>query len=133
MIYVFDTSSFRELQHFYPSVFKSVWPRLLDLVEEFRLISTKEVLHELEDQNVSEDILDWCKKYKSIFQTPENDELLFVSTILQTQNFASLIPAKAHLQGKRVADPFVIALAQSKAGTVVTQESYRENAAKIPP
>lgn len=28
MIYVFDTSSIRSLQHFYPSVFKTIWDGL---------------------------------------------------------------------------------------------------------
>lgn len=33
MIYVFDTSSIRSLQHFYPSVFKSIWDGLDGLVQ----------------------------------------------------------------------------------------------------
>lgn len=48
MIYVFDTSSIRSLQHFYPRVFKSIWDGIDALVKHQRLISTREVLNELE-------------------------------------------------------------------------------------
>jgi len=44
-----------------------------------------------------------------------------------------LIRKKEQLQGKPVADPFVIAKAQALAeGCVVTQEIKKPNAAKIP-
>lgn len=36
------------------------------------------------------------------------------------------------MQGKPVADPFVIAKAKVVEGIVVTQEEYKPNAAKIP-
>ena len=39
MSYVFDTSSIRSLQHFYPRVFKSVWDGLDELVAQNDLIS----------------------------------------------------------------------------------------------
>lgn len=48
MIYVFDTSSIRSLQHFYPSVFKTIWDGLEKLVEQRSLISTREVFNELQ-------------------------------------------------------------------------------------
>lgn len=46
MIYVFDTSSLRALQHFYPGVFKSIWAGLNALVGNGELISTREVWKE---------------------------------------------------------------------------------------
>ncbi len=61
MIYVFDTSSLRALQHFYPRVFTSIWAGLDILVEEGRLISTREVYRELEVQAVSDEIRAWAK------------------------------------------------------------------------
>ncbi|WP_186149365.1 DUF4411 family protein, partial [Burkholderia gladioli] len=54
MIYVFDTSSIRSLQHFYPRVFRSIWDGLEELVSQRRLISTREVQRELERQAVSD-------------------------------------------------------------------------------
>ena len=65
MIYVFDTSSLRSLQHFYPSVFKSIWHGLDTLIQQKKLISTREVWNEIERQNVSADVLAWAKQNKT--------------------------------------------------------------------
>ena len=81
MIYVFDTSSLRSLQHFYPSVFKTIWDGLDSLVQQQTLTSTREVWNELERQNVSADVLAWAKRNKNIFTTPNAAELRFVATI----------------------------------------------------
>lgn len=132
MIYVFDTSSLRSLQHFYPTVFQTIWRGLDSLVRQNTLISTREVWTELERQNVSADVLAWAKQNKQIFTTPNQDELRFVETIFQVPHFQSLIGEQQRLKGMPVADPFVIACAKIKNGTVVTEERLRPNAAKIP-
>jgi len=132
MIYVFDTSSIRSLQHFYPSVFKTIWNGLDGLVQQQNLISTREVWNELERQNVSTDVLAWAKQNKQIFTTPNAAELQFVAQILQFKHFQSLIGEQQRLKGTPVADPFVIACAKIAGGTVVTEEQFKENAAKIP-
>lgn len=112
MIYVFDSSSIRSLQHFYPRVFKSIWDGLDVLVQEKGLISTREVFNELESQAVSAELLQWVKDNKSIFSTPSAAELQFVATIFQIRHFQSLIGVKQRLKGTPVADPFVIACAK---------------------
>jgi len=132
MIYVFDTSSIRSLQHFYPSVFKTIWGGLDGLVRQQNLISTREVSNELVRQNVSVDVLAWAKQNKQIFTTPNATELQFVAQIFQIQHFQSLIGEQQRLKGTPVADPFVIACAKIKGGTVVTEERLKPNAAKIP-
>lgn len=132
MIYVFDTSSIRSLQHFYPSVFKTIWDGLDGLVQQQNLISTREVWNELERQNVSADVFAWAKKNKQIFTTPNAAELQFVAQIFQTKHFQSLIGEQQRLKGTPVADPFVIACAKINGGTVVTEEQLKPNAAKIP-
>jgi hypothetical protein len=132
MIYVFDTSSLRSLQHFYPSVFKTIWDGLDALVQQEILISTREVWNELERQNVSADVLAWAKQKKKIFVTPTAAELQFVAQILQINHFQALIGEQQRLKGTPVADPFVIACAKIKGGTVVTEEQLKPNAAKIP-
>ena len=132
MIYVFDTSSIRSLQHFYPSVFKTIWDGLDSLVHQKNLISTREVWNELGRQNVSADVLAWAKQNKQIFTTPNSAELQFVAQIFQTKHFQSLIGEQQRLKGTPVADPFVIACAKIKGGTVVTEEQLKPNAAKIP-
>ena len=132
MIYIFDTSSFRELQHFYPTIFQSIWPQIAALVAHGVLLSTREVLHELEIQNVNDTVLSWCKSNRQIFTTPTVEELNFVNTILAVRQFQSIIPLQKQLTGTPVADPFVIACAWAKMGTVVTEEGIKPNAATIP-
>lgn len=141
MTYVFDTSSLRSLQHFYPRVFKSIWDGLDDLAQQHRLISTREVFNELERQAVSEEVLAWAKIHKALFTTPTGPELQFVAEIFRIKHFQGLIGAQQRLKGTPVADPFVIACARINKGTVVTEEGWQRagepltpkpNAAKIP-
>lgn len=132
MIYVFDTSSLRSLQHFYPSVFKTIWQGLDTLAQQQTLISTREVWNELERQNVSAEVLAWAKKNKQIFTIPTAAELQFVAQIFQIKHFQNLIGEQQRLKGTPVADPFVIACAKIKGGTVVTEEQLKPQAAKIP-
>lgn len=141
MIYVFDTSSLRALQHFYPAVFKSIWVGLNTLVGDGDLISTREVWNELEGQNVSADVKTWAKRNKQMFGTPNAVELQFVAEIFKVAHFSGLIGKQQQLRGTPVADPFVIACAKAHQGTVVTEEGWlrpsdaltpKPNAAKIP-
>ena len=141
MIYVFDTSSLRSLQHFYPRIFKSIWDGLDNLATSNCLIFTREVFNEINRQAVSDDILNWAKSNKSLFKIPGNNELLFVAEILKIPHFQTLIGKQQRLKGTPVADPFVIACAQIHTGTVVTEEGWQRpsnplrpkpNAAKIP-
>ena len=141
MSYVFDTSSLRSLQHFYPRVFKSIWDGLDDLVAQQEMISTREVFNELERQAVSDEVLKWAKNHKAMFATPTGAELLFVAEIFKIKHFQGLIGAQQRLKGTPVADPFVIACARINQGTVVTEEGWQRgskslalkpNAAKIP-
>ncbi len=141
MIYVFDTSSLRSLQHFYPRVFKSIWDALDELVLQHRLISTREVFKELEQQAITKELLIWAKANKALFTTPTGAELTFVGEIFRVRHFQGLIGTQQRLRGTPVADPFVIACAKVNQGTVVTEEGWerkgkpiipKPNAAKIP-
>lgn len=141
MIYVFDTSSIRALQHFYPRIFKKIWVDLDSLVQTGNFVSTREVFNELERQAVSEEVLNWAKKHKTIFTIPAPAEQQFVAEIFRVKHFQGLIDAQHRLKGMPVADPFVIACAKAKNGTVVTEEGWlhpsqtltlKPNAAKIP-
>lgn len=76
--------------------------------------------------------MDWAKSNKNIFTTPNSNELQFVGQIFQVAHFQALIGEKQRLKGTPVADPFVIACAKRSNGTVVTEERFKPNAAKIP-
>ncbi len=129
MIYVFDTSSLRSLQHFYPRVFKTIWNGLDELVAQRDLISTREVFNELERQAVSEAVLQWAKNNKSLFSTPAANELQFVSEIFKIPHFQGLIGAQQRLKGMPVADPFVTEEGWQRSGKRL---ELKPNAAKIP-
>jgi hypothetical protein len=132
MLYVFDTSSFVVLKHYYRPTFESLWLRIEELVADGSVISTREVYNELQNYNDVDYVQQWAKTYKSIFAAPTNDELVFVAKIFQVAHFNALVSAKSVLKGTPVADPFVIATAAVKRGTVVTQERLKAHAAKIP-
>ena len=51
---------------------------------------------------------------------------------MSVADVAAKIGAKQRLLGMPVADPFVIACAKIRNGTVVTEERWKANAAKIP-
>jgi hypothetical protein len=53
-------------------------------------------------------------------------------SFLAVPHFQQIIGTKARLTGTPVADPFVIASAGVRNGTVVTQERRKPNSAKIP-
>jgi hypothetical protein len=63
---------------------------------------------------------------------PDADELQFVASIFQVRHFQSIIRNQERLEGRPVADPFVIAKAWKVKGWVISMEIYKENSAKMP-
>jgi hypothetical protein len=94
--------------------------------------SAQEVFNELQNYNDVDFIQEWAKQNKSIFVKPPNNQLLIVQQIFAVPHFQALVSQKAILKGTTVADPFVVALAKATGGTVITQEHFKPNAAKIP-
>lgn len=132
MKYVFDSGPLIDLfRHYYSSRFPTLWEKFHAFVLEDELISVREVYNEI---NSREDVLaSWAKEEKDkIFSHPTVEEFQFVREIFQVPHFQALIRRKERLQGKPVADPFVIARAKVLDCQVVTTEVFRENAAKIP-
>lgn len=132
MIYVFDNTSLSKLKHYFPNVFKSVWNGLDQLVGSGEMISTREVWNELERGSPHPHTQPWFKAHHNMFKVPQAEELRFVASIFSVSHFHALIGTKQRLNGTPVADPFVIALAKVRGGTVVTEEEFKPNAAKIP-
>ena len=132
MIYVFDTNSLINIfKHYYPERFPSLWENFDDLIERGKIVSVKEVFNEITKK---EDVLaTWAKEKKNVlFLESTVEELQFVREIFEVRHFQAIIRKKQQLQGKPVADPFVIARARISGGCVVTQEKSTRNAAKIP-
>ncbi len=132
MIYVFDTSSFIVLGHYFPDRFPSFWNHFDNHVSDGNIISVREVLGELSSPANKPHLAFWLKINKSIFAVPGDEETRFISEIFTIPSFQQLVKQKQISKGNRVADPFVIASARVKNACVVTEEAFRENAAKIP-
>ena len=132
MIYVFDTGAFIVLKNFYPDTFPSLWARIEDRISNGTIASVREVFNELHNYNDVDFIQQWAKQHKDAFLRPNESELAAVQQVLAVPHFQSLISRKAILKGTPVADPFVVASAKVRGGTVVTQERHKPNAAKLP-
>ena len=132
MVYVFDTSSFIVIGHYYPKQFPSFWDKFNQAVDISKIISAREVFRELDHEASVSHLSDWVKRYRSIFVTPNAAATQFVSTIFSIPHFQALVSEKNRLAGRPCADPFVIALAKTMNGCVVTEEKEKPNAPKIP-
>lgn len=132
MQYVFDTGPLIDIfNHYYPARFPSLWEKFDQLIAEQRLVSVREVYNEISDREDS--LAKWAKEQKDrLFLPPSVEEFQFVADIFKIQHFQAMIRKKERLQGKPVADPFVIARAKIYNGQVVTTERYKENAAQVP-
>ncbi len=132
MTYVFDTSPLSTLfRNYYRSRFPSLWTRFDALVEDGRMLSTREVRREIEDSAI-EALRDWCKEHAEVFTTPTAEEGEFVKRIFAVGHFQQVIEQKKLYKGGNNADPFVVAKAAVTNGTVVTLESNLPNASRIP-
>jgi hypothetical protein len=132
MSYVFDNSPLSTLfKNFYRNRFPSLWVRFDDLVANGQIVSTREVLREIED-GATESLRDWAAQHQQLFTTPTAAEGAFVTRIYAVPRFQQNIEQQKLLHGGKNADPFVIAKAAVEQGTVVTMELLRPNAAKIP-
>lgn len=132
MSYVFDNSPLSALfRNYYRSRFPSLWQRFDRLVEDGRLVSTREVFREIEDGPI-ETLLEWAKQNRQLFATPTAEEGAFVARIYAVPRFQQNIEQKKLLRGGKVADPFVITRAARENRAVVTVEVIKPNAVKIP-
>lgn len=130
MQYVFDANTFITLfTYYYKARFPSLWVKFNDAISNKIIVSVREVRNEIA-QNF--EIAPWIKANSNTFELPTQDELGFVEDIFRVSHFQALISKRARLEGKPVADPFVIAKAQIIKGSVVTMEKFHANAAKIP-
>lgn len=132
MVYIFDSSSLIVLfKNFYLRRFPTLWSLYDSLIDEKRILSVREVRNEVKERG--DRLSEWSKRNGEFYQIPTNNEMLFIQKIFLIRHFQAIVRNKERLLGKPVADPFVIAKANEiAAGCVVTEETYKKNAAKIP-
>jgi hypothetical protein len=132
MKYIFDSGPLIDLfRHYYPERFPSLWEKFHLLVSKGKIISVKEVYNEIEGKE--DELAYWAKEQKDgLFLPSTPAELRFVTNIFKVPHFQVMIRKQERLQGKPVADPFVIARAKISDCPVVTTEIFKDNAAQIP-
>jgi len=131
MIYVFDTSTLIDLfRNFYRNRFPSLWEKFDQAVNAKNIISVREGFNEIEQRG--DRLSEWAKHNRDFFLLPNTNELVVVAEIFVVPHFQSLVRKQERLQGKPVADPFVIAKAKVLDGCVVTEEDKKPNASRIP-
>jgi hypothetical protein len=126
--YVFDTNVFISLQRLYPpDIFNSLWEKIENLFEAKVIISSDEVIEEIEKG--SDTLVDWAAKRKKCFYPSDENIQLIVRDILKY--FAPLVTSA---KKTNAADPFVIALAKQFNCALVTDEKRGGNdqSPKIP-
>lgn len=132
MSYAFDTSPLSALfKNYYRRRFPTLWEKFDALVADGQLLSTREVLREIGDGPI-EPLRDWAAARHELFPAPTAAEGAFVARIYGVRHFQQNIEQQKILKGGRNADPFVIARAATTGATVVTMETLRDNAARIP-
>ena len=132
MVYVFDTNSFSVLGNYYPEQFPTFWGKFNQAVIAGDIISVREVHRELEFYARHPHLSDWVEDHRDIFLLPSPEETQFVQEIFSVRHFRMLVSEQDLLAGNLRADPFIIAKAKVIDGCVVTEETRRPNAARIP-
>lgn len=133
MTYVFDTGPLIDLfEHYYEARFPSLWAEFDGLVSAGRLLSVREASKEIEAYYKEDRLKVWATLNRGVFEQSTEAELAYVSEIFKVPHFLQMIESKKILEGRPVADPFVIARARAISGCVVTTERLKPNAAKIP-
>ncbi len=132
MIYVFDTSPFIVLSHYFPTRFPSFWERLNRCVSDARILSVREVFRELDNHNTKPHVKQWIDENRCLFLTPGSEETKFVREIFSEPEGRLLVPPSRRLKNGPIADPWVIAVAKLRGACVVTEENRKDDAIRIP-
>lgn len=131
-MYVFDNSPFSVLfKNYYRKRFPTLWKNFDQLVSSGDIVSTKEVLREIEDSSDAT-LREWAKQNKDLFPIPSAKEAIFVGEIYKVSHFQQNLEQRKLLKGGHNADPFVIAKAAEENKCVVSMEKLKPNGAKIP-
>ena len=132
MSYVFDNSPLSTLfRNYYPKRFPTLWKNFDAIIANGRLVSTREVIREIEDGPL-DNLRAWAWDNETLFSSPTKEEGAFVTRIYGVPHFQQNIELQKILKGGKNADAFVVARAAVERRTVVTMELFKPDAARIP-
>ncbi len=133
MKYIFDTNTLSAIfKHYFFDSFPTFWDKFNQKITSQDVCSVREVYNEIKGFKRGDILEDWIKSRKDFFQEPSVDELKFITEIYTVNHFKFNLEKIKLLKGGAFADPFIIAKAKIENATIVTEEKYKENAAKIP-
>lgn len=132
-IYVFDSNSLSAiLNHYYPARFPTFWQKFNQKSKANGIGSVREVQNELIERFDKKDLAIFTDQNKDFFAEPTTDELSFITQIYSVSHFQHNLENRKLLKGGAFADPFVVAKANILKATVVTEEYFKPNGAKLP-
>jgi hypothetical protein len=85
-----------------------------------QILLVRELYNEILDRARCNQLVLWAKENRKLFLQPSPEEMAFLQEIFAVRHFHSLVRKQEILEGRPVADPFVI------------EEENKPNAAKIP-
>ena len=126
-IYCIDTSALIAAwyERYKPNRFPKLWTQFDELVEKRRLFSSSIVLDECSRR--SPELHEWLKDRPEMFVMPDEAVQVRVQHIVNT--YKALV---AQGKEKFAADLFVIATAETRGHTVITEETGPDSLKKIP-
>jgi hypothetical protein len=128
-IYSIDTSTFLDIwcppegNIFSKERMPELWTFIESLIDEGKIIASREVLNELE-RNANDELSDWLKKHKAMFilDKPQIDSADSIINDFYTKYKNGYKPEVSD-----AADPFVVATAVVHQAVVFTQEHTQPN------
>ena len=119
--YVIDACSLIDASKIYPinkKTFKPIWDKFAEMFEQGKLISSVEILAELQD----EDLQEWITPFKYAFKPLSQEIQANAVTILR--DCPNIINIRKNSQSTSNGDPFLIATAMCETGNkiIVTNE-----------
>ena len=124
--YCLDTNVFIEpwKRYYSPQFTKGYWDLLKQCGTKGIIFATMEVKNEI--KKIDDDLLQWVKT-SEMFRKPDESVQTFLRKIMG--KYPKLVD---NVKGRSIADPWVIAHAQSESATVVTTEQKAPKKIKIP-
>ena len=124
--YSLDAGAVIGLNHHYPAdLFPDLWPQLDAVAQSGRMSMAREAIREVERK--ADGANTWIQRHKARIQDPQPDDTFTVAMV--TPELRDLIDPDATVPE---GDPFVVALAKRDSLTVLTTETRRGGARKVP-